>query len=184
MGDSITFGYGLSSPGRDAFPYIVGRRLDIPVLDLGIPGADVRDALAFESARVPHDATVITIFLGTNDADRIRRGTFSKAQFERTYRSLIAEAHEAAPSARIYILTPMTAFAARYGVKTFVRSLASTNVRLIDLDRDEVLHLPASFQPDFIHPNIAGQERIAADVLAGLGRLGPTAARAARPGER
>jgi sialate O-acetylesterase len=178
IGDSITYGYGLSSPSRDAFPYVVGRRLGIPVLNLGIPGADARDALAFESNRVPHDATLITIFLGTNDADRIRRGLFNKAQFERTYRTLIVEAHEAAPNARIYLLTPLTVYASRYGVKTFIRSERSEIAQLIDLDRDRMLHLGESFQPDFIHPNVAGQDRIAADVLAGFARPTPVPAAA------
>jgi lysophospholipase L1-like esterase len=170
IGDSITFGYGLHAPGRDAFPYIVARRLGVQVLDLGIPGADARDALKLESPRVPRTATIITIFVGTNDADRIRRGTFTTAQFQAKYRSLISEAQAAAPLASIYILTPETAFSHRFGVITFIRSQASPSARLIDLDRDERLHMRANYQPDFIHPNVAGQQQIATDVLEGIAR--------------
>ncbi|MDB5094249.1 MAG: GDSL-like protein [Candidatus Eremiobacteraeota bacterium] len=170
IGDSITFGYGLSAPGRDAFPYLVAQRLGVRVLDLGIPGVDARGALAMETPRVPQSATIITIFVGTNDADRIRRGTFSDAEFRSTYRTLIDAAHAAAPSARIYLLTPSTVMADEWGVNDFIRSQASASARLIDLDRDRRLHLHANYQPDFIHPNVAGQQRIASDVIDGLRR--------------
>jgi lysophospholipase L1-like esterase len=168
LGDSITFGYGLAAPGSEAFPYLVAQRLGVHVLDLGIPGADARDVLKLESPRVPRAATIITIFVGTNDADRIRRGTFSKPQFREKYRSLIAEARAAAPQARIYILTPETAFAHRFGVVDFIRSQASPSARLIDLDCDPRLHMRADYQPDFIHPNTVGQQQIAMDVLEGI----------------
>ncbi len=170
IGDSITFGYGLGAPGRDAFPYLVAQRLGVRVLDLGISGVDARGALAFETPRVPRSATIITIFVGTNDADRIRRGTFTDAQFRSTYRDLIAAAHAAAPFAQIYLLTPSTMLADRWGVTDFIRSQASASARLIDLDRDRRLHLRASYQPDFIHPNVAGQRQIAWDVIDGLRR--------------
>jgi lysophospholipase L1-like esterase len=170
IGDSITFGYGLHAPGRDAFPYLVAQRLGVRVLDLGIPGVDARGALAFETPRVPRSATLITIFVGTNDADRIRRGTFTDAQFRRTYRSLIDRAHAAAPFAHIYLLTPSTMIANRWGVTDFIRSQANAGARLIDLDRDRRLHLRANYQPDFIHPNVAGQRRIAGDVIAAFSR--------------
>lgn len=170
IGDSITFGYGLDAPGRDAFPYLVARKLGVHVLDLGIPGVDARGALALESPRVPRSATIVTIFIGTNDADRIRRGTFTQAQFRSTYRDLIAKAHAAAPNARIYLLTPETALSHRHGVTTFIRSQANATAKLIDLDRDRLLHSAANYQPDFIHPNVAGQQRIASDVIQELAR--------------
>lgn len=170
IGDSITFGYGLEAPGRDAFPYLVAQQLGVRVLDLGIPGVDSRGALAFETPRVPRNATIVTIFVGTNDADRIRRGTFSDAEFRNTYRSLIAAAHAAAPFAQIYLLTPETVMADRWGVTDFIRSQANATAKLIDLDRDRRLHLRANYQPDFIHPNVAGQRQIAWDVIAGLRR--------------
>jgi lysophospholipase L1-like esterase len=168
IGDSITFGYGLGAPGRDAFPYFVAQRLGVRVLDLGIPGVDARGALAMETPRVPPSATIITIFVGTNDADRIRRGTFSDPAFRSTYRNLIQSAHAAAPSAHIYLLTPSTMMADRWGVTDFIRSQANANATLIDLDRDPRLHLRANYQPDFIHPNVAGQRQIARDVIDGL----------------
>jgi lysophospholipase L1-like esterase len=174
IGDSITFGYGLNAPGRDAFPYLVAQRLGLRVLDLGIPGVDARGALAFESPRVPRTATIVTIFVGTNDADRIRRGTFSDAEFRTTYRSLIAAAHAAAPFAQIYLLTPETIMADRWGVTDFIRSQANASAKLIDLDRDRRLHLRTNYQPDFIHPNVAGQRQIAWDVMEGLRRYGGT----------
>jgi sialate O-acetylesterase len=168
IGDSITFGYGLNAPGHDAFPYLVAQRLGLQVLDLGIPGVDARGALAFEISRVPRSATIITIFVGTNDADRIRRGTFKDAEFRSTYQVLIAAARAAAPFAQIYLLTPSTVMADRWGVTDFIRSQANASARLIDLDRDRRLHLRANYQPDFIHPNVAGQQQIAWDVIDGL----------------
>jgi lysophospholipase L1-like esterase len=170
IGDSITFGYGLNAPGRDAFPYFVAQRLGLRVLDLGIPGVDARGALALQTPRVPRTATIVTIFVGTNDADRIRRGTFRDAEFRTTYRNLIAAAHAAAPFAQIYLLTPETIMADRWGVTDFIRSQANASARLIDLDRDRRLHLRANYQPDFIHPNVAGQRQIASDVIDGLKR--------------
>ncbi len=175
IGDSITFGYGLGAPGRDAFPYLVAQRLGVRVLDLGIPGVDARGALALETPRVPRSATIITIFVGTNDADRIRRGTFSDAEFRSTYRSLIAAARAAAPIAQIYLLTPSTTLADLWGVNDFIRSQASATARLIDLDHDRRLHLRANYQPDFIHPNVAGQRQIAWDVIDALVVVGTSA---------
>jgi sialate O-acetylesterase len=179
IGDSITFGYGLGAPDRDAFPYLVAQRLGVRVLDLGIPGVDARGALAMETPHVPRSATIITIFVGTNDADRIRRGTFSDAEFRSTYRSLIDAAHAAAPFAQIYLLTPSTMMADQWGVTDYIRSQANANARLIDLDRDRRLHLRANYQPDFIHPNVAGQQQIAWDVVEGLRRFASPAALAA-----
>jgi lysophospholipase L1-like esterase len=184
IGDSITFGYGLGAPGRDAFPYLVAQRLGVRVLDLGIPGVDARGALALETPRVPRSATVVTIFVGTNDADRIRRGTFSDAEFRSTYRNLIDAAHAAAPSAQIYLLTPSTMLADRWGVTDYIRSQASAGARLIDLDRDRRLHLRANYQPDFIHPNVAGQRQIAWDVIDGLKRFASPVALAANRTQR
>ena len=170
IGDSITSGYGLAAPNRDACPYLVARMLGVHVVDLGIPGVDTGGAIAFESPHVPRAATIITIFLGTNDADRIRRGIIRKAQFQTQYRNLIATARGSAPSARVYILTPVTSLARSSGVNDFIRRQASSTVRLIDLDHDPLLHRRANYQPDFIHPNVAGQRRIATDVLNGLAR--------------
>ncbi|MDG5789824.1 GDSL-type esterase/lipase family protein [Evansella sp. AB-P1] len=71
LGDSITAGFNLADPEREAFPFLIGGG-QLDVTNLGVPGwttSDLLDALQIDEAfiQVIQDSDVITINIGSND---------------------------------------------------------------------------------------------------------------------
>jgi len=77
-------------------------------LNLGIPGADVARILSDELPNLPSDATLITIYIGTNDSRQFKPTTESVSdvvnRYEQLYDKLLLAIHEKAPHARVVLI--------------------------------------------------------------------------------
>jgi sialate O-acetylesterase len=190
VGDSITYGYGLTIRQTQAFPYLVGRALGARrVVDLGVPGTDVAYAIASEVPKIPRDATVVLIFEGTNEMWPVidpskDAGSPSFDTHARAYKRLIAAVRERAPHARL-VLINMRNYG--YNGQTFFKGesrraegrfslnwdamvdgvAATSSSALVDLRCDERMYDGSRFT-DGIHPTAQGHVRIAADIEAAL----------------
>ena len=129
MGDSITMGTGATQSCR-AFPtYPVdieeycpdGTSYAILVakglrnagtagsfMNVGIGGANVEDLTTKELPYVPANATIVSVYIGTNDSRKVRKPDLpiqqAVQQFEESYESLLENIHARAPRARIILI--------------------------------------------------------------------------------
>lgn len=177
VGDSITAGYALKDPARDAYPAQLARLLgpDYEVRNFGVSAATLMDAGNFTyRTRPAHDEAlawrpdVVVIALGTNDTkvDNIAK---HPGDFVPSYRGLIGRFRAANPAAKIVLCLPPPAFPEGMGISDAVlvaeilpriRQVATEeNLTLLDL------HTPladaAPHFPDKIHPDVEGAGRIA-----------------------
>jgi lysophospholipase L1-like esterase len=127
IGDSITFGYG-ATRNCQAFP---AHPVDIDAfcpdgtsyatrvakgvrdagiaghfMDLGINGADVSRILRDELPLLPAEATLITIYVGTNDSRGVTKNPVNVVveKYKRKFEERLATIHAKAPNARIILL--------------------------------------------------------------------------------
>ena len=66
LGDSIAVGSAFP-PGTASYPELTGRRLGLPVHNVGVSGITLQDALEQEVHRIPRDTDSVVIYLGMND---------------------------------------------------------------------------------------------------------------------
>jgi lysophospholipase L1-like esterase/regulation of enolase protein 1 (concanavalin A-like superfamily) len=114
VGDSITAGYALADPARDAYPAQLARLLsaDYEVRNFGVSAATLMDAGNYTyRTRPAHDEAlawrpdVVVIALGTNDTkvDNIAK---HPDDFVPSYRGLIGRFRAANPGAKIVLCLP------------------------------------------------------------------------------
>ena len=177
VGDSITAGYALKDPVRDAYPAQLAQLLgaDYEVRNFGVSAATLMDAGNFTyRTRPAHDEAlawqpdVVVIVLGTNDtkADNIAK---HPDDFVPSYRGLIGRFRAANPAAKIVLCLPPPAFPAGMGISEAVlvaeilpriRQVA-TEEQLTLLDLHTPLADAGALFPDKIHPDVEGAGRIA-----------------------
>lgn len=102
MGASDTFGTGTNNPATQCWPTVLTNKLgsSTRLINLGIPGIDVHDALNIELP-VALDAhpTLITVWLAVNDlVDKV-----PLAQYKRDMETFVQRLHTSEPQARILI---------------------------------------------------------------------------------
>jgi len=194
VGDSITFGYGLSNPSAESYPAVLGMSLgsEHTVQNFGVSGATLlkngdkpywNEASYGASGSFAPD--VVIIMLGTNDA---KPQNWSKAsEFSPNYLELIQ--HYRALGALVYVATPPPVYppgafdispdVVANEVVPAVRAIAGdAGAPLVDVFT-ALGGKPESF-PDTVHPNAAGAALIAETVRAaleesGFGGAGPAA---------
>jgi len=177
VGDSITAGYALADPARDAYPAQLARLLgaDYEVRNFGVSAATLMDAGNYTyRTRPAHDEAlawapdVVVIALGTNDTkvDNIAK---HPDDFIPSYRGLIGRFRAANPSAKIVLCLPPPAFPEAMGIAESVlvaeilpriRAVA-TEEKLTLLDLHTPLANAALHFPDKIHPDPEAAGRIA-----------------------
>ncbi|HZT22199.1 MAG TPA: GDSL-type esterase/lipase family protein [Verrucomicrobiae bacterium] len=206
VGDSITYGAGLTNRARDAWPAVLGRMLGPhwDVRNFGVSGRTLLKAgdhpywieRAFTNA-LEFKPDVLIILLGTNDSKRPTK-EFPRApdnwqhhdEFQSDYEEMIAEFRRANPDVKIYVCLPPPAFPGRWGISEFtmtnavaplIRQVArTTGATLIDLHTPLATH-PEMF-PDTVHPDAAGARLIAATVYEALqGRPAPNTGLSSHP---
>jgi len=129
MGDSITFGQGVTDncqsfathpvdiasacPDGKSYAALVAlamRKAGIAgrFMNLGISGATVDWVIDDEMPYLPAETTLVTLYVGTNDARFVRRTGMSVAenvkQYESQYEKLLGMIHTRAPEARIVLV--------------------------------------------------------------------------------
>ena len=171
FGDSLTAGYGLADPDADAYPALVGARLDAA----GIPATVVNAGSSGETTagglrrvdwildRTPPDVFVLA--LGGNDG---LRGTDVDAM-EANLDGILEKVREAAPEARLVVagIEALPNYGAGYTERfraVFPAVAARHDAALVPFLLDGVAGVAALNQPDGVHPTAEGQRRLAATV--------------------
>jgi lysophospholipase L1-like esterase len=214
LGDSITAGYQASEPcipWPKPSPSLVPPFCDsgtsfvadlahelaarngsaISVLNLGISGGQVSTVIAKEIALVPKEATIITIYIGTNNirdlADAVLSGgnqTSLLSNLKSSFETMLTDVRARAPSARIvlvnlpnqrYIAGPAAAASPHFRAynnlsQAYDRMVNAYYPRypVVDLACDPRSYLPQniSHAPSSPHPNTLGHAVLAQDILA------------------
>jgi lysophospholipase L1-like esterase len=195
VGDSITYGYGLTNRASNAYPVQLGRWLgaDYQVRNFGVNATTLlkqadkpyiktkayQDALAFQP-------DLLVINLGANDSKHPNDGSIGdtnavnnwqySSNYVADYEELIAVFRKASPSVKVYVCLPTPDYPGRWGIndKTIrlemipmIRQVAKDeNASIIDLYT--ALSGKAELFPDAVHPNDAGARLLAAAVYGGL----------------
>ena len=169
FGDSLTAGYGLGTPSREAYPALVGQALaeaGVParVVNLGVSG----ETTAGGKSRVAwtlraNRPDVFVLALGANDG---LRGVDPAATRD-NLGAILDAVREAAPDARL-VVAGMEALP-NYGPDYTARFRAvfpdvaeAYDAALIPFLLDGVAGVPRLNQGDGVHPTAEGQRRIAA----------------------
>ena len=129
LGDSITAGTGVARscrpfpqnpvdidmycPDGTSYAILTAERLRTAgiagrFMNLGIPGANVARVIKDELPYIPADATLITLYIGTNDSRQFEPAapppTDVIQQFEQLYDQLLLGIHKQAPKARVVLI--------------------------------------------------------------------------------
>jgi acyl-CoA thioesterase I len=152
FGDSLTSGYG-ASEGND-YPTLLGKRLGLPILNFGIPGATTQDALAKVDEVLNANPKVVLLCFGGND-------TLSGVSHHQTFQNLsliIDQFHQAG------------AFVVLIGIRTAsVRDKYRSEFKALSKEK-RVLYVPnildgvlgnPGLMSDYVHPNDQGYGIIA-----------------------
>lgn len=175
FGDSLTAGYGLANPGREAYPALVGDALraegvPVRVVNAGSSGETSAGGLRrvdWVLSRSRPDVFVLA--LGANDG---LRGQDPAAMAD-NLRAILAKVRAAAPEARL-VVAGMEAlpnygadYAARYRA-VFPAVAQEFDADLIPFLLDGVAGVGTLNQGDQVHPTAAGQQVLARTVAAVL----------------
>ncbi len=167
LGDSLTAGLGL--PERQAFPALVEEKLKqqgshYTVINAGRSGDTTAGGLArldwYLKERV--NPEILVIFLGSNDAIR---GMPTEAM-EKNLRDIVKKAREFRPEMKILLaqLVTFPNLGADYGQRfqsLFTRVAEEEKLVLIEFPLKDVAGKAEFNQPDGVHPNREGTEKVA-----------------------
>ncbi len=177
VGDSITAGYALKDPARDAYPAQLARLLGDghEVRNFGVSAATLMDAGNYPyRQREAHGEAlvwkpdVVVIALGTNDT-KVDNIPVHPDDFAASYHGLLARFREANPDVKFFLCLPPPAFPAAMGIAEDVlvaeilpriRAVAAAE-KLPLIDLHSPLADAGALFPDKIHPNVEGAGRIA-----------------------
>ena len=178
LGDSLTAGYGATTPGVDdkskSYPAYLQKKVNIPVINAGVSGDTSAQGLARVDTEVlSHNPEIVIILLGAND---IGRG-IPVATARDNLQSIINKINDG--SRKIYfakcfseemlgVLDSMPGLAANYAAiarqyNDMFNTLASrNNLTLVEDIWDGVWGIHMS---DGIHPDAAGYEIMADNIF-------------------
>lgn len=169
LGDSLTAGYGLTP--EQAFPALVGEALaregrPIRVVNAGVSGDTSAGGLRRVSWVLTQKPAVVVVGLGANDGLRGQAG-----QLEGNLTRIVEEVR-AAGSRVLLVGMKMPPNLGPAYTKAFAAAYTEVarrlDVPLVPFLLEGVAGRPELNQEDGIHPNAAGQKRLAANVLPRL----------------
>jgi len=177
FGDSLTAGYGLSDPGREAYPALIQIKIDaagLPwrVVNAGLSGETTAGGLRRVNWILRQPVGIFVLALGANDGLR----GLAPALIESNLRAIVARVRAARPNATI-LLAGMR-LPSNYGdeyvrqfAAIFTRVARDENLKLIPFLLEGVGGHPELNQADTIHPTAAGDALIASTVWRAIGPL-------------
>lgn len=178
FGDSLTEGYGLANPDAEAYPALIGDKIE----EGGIPARVVNAGNSGETSagglrradwllsRVTPDVFVLA--LGGND---MLRGTPTE-ETEKNLRAIFDRVRETAPDAQLVLagLEALPNLGAEYGDayrEVFGSVAEEYGAAFVPFLLDGVAGDPALNQPDGVHPTARGQAIMAETVWGVVGPL-------------
>ena len=173
VGDSITFGYGLSNRDATCWTELLPGLLDdgSTTANFGVTGSCalrdgaypwIRTALAYRFWESEED--IVILMLGTND---VCDGRWDAAEFERDYAELVADIQAKPSSPQVFVMIPPAIYASPDLDARLVEEAAPAIERVAEEAGATVIDLHAltaghpEWLPDGIHPNEEGNEAIA-----------------------
>jgi len=195
VGDSITEGYGLATPGQEAYPAQLGALLgaDYAVRNFGVSGTTARKQgdkpywnQAAYTQSTTFDPSVVLIMLGTNDA---KPQNWDEAAFAADYTALVEVYRDL--GARVLVATPPRVFAngafdispstVANELTPLVRELApQIGAELVEVFIATEDH--AEWFPDTVHPSREGAAAIASAFATAIQKSPQTDAAASATG--
>jgi lysophospholipase L1-like esterase len=182
VGDSITYGYGLSDPGTQSYPSILQGLVgsEHQVSNFGVSGATLLrsgDRPYWQEAQFGASDSfapdIVVVMLGTNDSKP--ENWSNKAMFAVDYHDLID--HYRALGAVVYVATPPPVFAqgafsisptvVAEEVTPLVEQIA-TEAQTPLIEVFDALSGQDALFPDTVHPNAEGARLLAETVAAAL----------------
>lgn len=169
FGDSLTAGKDLLDPGTQAWPAVLERLLrakgiDARVANSGASGNTTYEALDRLDFSVPRGTDLVIVQFGAND-------TFQGKRIEEIERNLVAIVERSREKGARVILWDMKTLPNLGGIyagrfeRIFRRVAERTDCVLAPFPLEGVAGNPAMNLPDDLHPNPAGHERIARNLL-------------------
>jgi acyl-CoA thioesterase-1 len=168
LGDSLTAGYGLD-PG-EAYPALLQAKINaaglpFEVVNAGISGDTTSGGLRRVDWILAKGVDILIVALGGNDGLR----GIAPAQTARNLADIIDRARTKRPKLQVILAgmqMPDSMGAEYVGQfrEMFPKLAAEKNATLIPLLLEGVGGVPELNQPDLIHPNAAGQKRLAENV--------------------
>ena len=167
LGDSLTAGYGLEE--SQAYPALVQQALRAShpqwtVINAGVSGDTSTGALRRIAWVLKAKPELVLIAIGANDGLRGQ----PLDQLEANLRAIIAKVAAAGSTPLLAGMRLPTNLGTDYRERfaaIYTRIAADTGTPLLPFLLEGVAMDPALNQADGIHPNAAGQERVAANVL-------------------
>jgi acyl-CoA thioesterase I len=174
LGTSLTAGYGLDNPEKDAYPAVVQRMADSAgvralVVNAGLSGETSAGALRRADWLLKEHADVVVIETGANDGLRGLDPDSTAANL----RALIAKVRLANPATKVLLvqMEAPTNLGARYTQRfhaVFGQVAASEHVTLLPFLLNGVAGIPKLNQGDGIHPTKEGARLAAKNVWPGI----------------
>ncbi|AQT66948.1 Acetylxylan esterase precursor [Anaerohalosphaera lusitana] len=183
VGDSITFGSGISNRNVNSYPAQLGDMLGDKwdVKNFGVSGATLLQkgdkpywVQAAYQQSLNFKPDVVVIMLGTNDT---KPQNWKHAdQYVPDFKKLIDNYRRVNPDARIWICKPVPAFPGRWGIRESV--IKDEMLHMVDeiaeeknvceIDLHETLTGKGDLFPDTVHPNAEGARVMAQEVRTAL----------------
>lgn len=165
IGDSITQGFNNGTPSQ-TWPHLLGVSKGRQVVNLGFGG---RSAIPSDGLAADPTCTAIVYMIGTNDYI----GQVSLSGYQSNVRQVLQNIRAAAPSARIYAVSPIfetTAFAIpmssyRARMASAVSESGDANTQYVD-GLSLMPNNANQLADGLYHPNTAGAAAIAASLAA------------------
>ena len=164
LGDSITAGYGLKQ--KQAYPYLLSQKINLPIVNLGVSGDKTSDALARLSEDVLKEQPwMVIVALGGNDFLK----KVSKTVTEQNLKEIISQV-QAKKAITVILGMNLGLFTDEYK-DLYQRIAEETGSYLIPQVLKGIIDNPKHRQQDIIHPNKIGQEILADKIAKSLDPL-------------
>ncbi len=174
VGDSITYGYGVSD--SESYPSVLARLMgeNTRVLNYGVNGATGTsdNAMSYSSLSVyslcqESEADVYVVMLGTNDA---HENFWDKEKYISSMKSMLDAFESANPNAKFYLMQPPAVFSSGISDDIIKGELHDAVSELAKEYKAKLIDLYAltenneSFFSDGVHPTAEGYATIAQKV--------------------
>lgn len=170
FGDSLTAGYGLSDPAKQALPALISQKikqtgLQYRVINAGLSGDTTRSAIIRLNSILNHDIKLFVLELGAND---FLRG-HSPAEINANLQQIISRVKVRCPEASILILgIALPNWAAGFqgsGYTSIFQQLANENgIAIVPSFLEGIAGNRSMNMPDGVHPLAKGYERAAENI--------------------
>jgi acyl-CoA thioesterase I len=148
FGDSLTAGYG-AEEGKD-YPSVLGKRVNLPVINAGVSGDTTSDGLErLENDVLAHNPRMVIITLGANDFLR----HVPKAETLRNMERIIDRIQKR--GAMVVWATVKTGFFSDEYAKDFKKLAQEKRILLVSDVLKDIMFNP-QYKSDQIHPNTTG----------------------------